>query len=181
MNQEQNRILPARVLDWEQCLLGEHERDEVAEMQRLRRGPPPRVQVEFLPLLIQIQYVVKIPIKRRHTEIRQHRLTEKEKKRRYFAGVSVPVGEEEAPAEEDVRRAAGEARDAVDERGVEALAAELVHELVVVDAALPRRHLPWVHHLLLLLLHGVRSLLRRRHGPAKQISSLPCSPAARGD
>jgi len=48
------------------------------------------------------------------------------------------VGEEEASAEEAVRRSSGEACDAADECVVDALAAELVHELVVVDAALPR-------------------------------------------
>lgn len=42
-------------------LLGEHEGDEMAEVQRLRRGPPPRVEVELLPLLVQIQYLVQIP------------------------------------------------------------------------------------------------------------------------
>lgn len=43
-------------------LLCEHERDEVAEVQGLRRGPPPRVEVELLPVLIQIQYLVQITI-----------------------------------------------------------------------------------------------------------------------
>ena len=66
--------------------------------------------------------------------------------------IEVSVGEEDAAAEEDVGRAAGETRDAVDEGLVEALAAELVDELVVVDfAALLGRDFPRRHDLFLLL------------------------------
>lgn len=89
------------------------------------------------------------------------------------------MGEEEASAEEAVRWSGGEACDAVHERVVDALAAELVHELVVVDAALPRRHLPRIHYLLLLLLfpRGVHALLRRRrrrrHGRGQIYLLLP--------
>lgn len=87
------------------------------------------------------------------------------------------MGEEEAAAEEAVRGAGGEAGDAGDERVVEALAAELVDELVVVDPAFPRRHLPRVHHLLLLLpllvrgIHLGHGLRCRCHGGISRLRS----------
>ena len=60
------------------------------------------------------------------------------------------MGEEDVAAEEDVGRARGEAADAVDERWIDSLAAELVDELVVVDfAAFLGLDLPWIHNLLL--------------------------------
>lgn len=60
------------------------------------------------------------------------------------------MSEEDAAAEEDVRLARGESLNAIDERLVEPLAAELVDELVVIDfAAVFGGDFPWVHHLLL--------------------------------
>lgn len=92
-------------------------------MQRLRRRSPTCVEIKLLPSLIGIKDVIE-----------------------------VAVGEEDATAEEDVGRAAGEARDAVDEGLVEALAAELVDELVVVDfSALLSCYFPRRHDLVLLV------------------------------
>ena len=63
-----------------------------------------------------------------------------------------PVSEEDATAEENVRRTRGEAMDSVDVGLVESLATELVDELVVVYfASVFGRYLPWIHYLLLLL------------------------------
>ena len=129
MNQEQNRGACGQSLGLG-ATLGEHEGDEVTEVQRLGRGPPPRVQVELLPL--------KSLTARRNSSAPLPRRKEKLEKNVFCWCVSTN-GRRRGPGGR--RRAAGgcEARDAVDERGVAALAPELVHELVVVGAALPRR------------------------------------------
>lgn len=106
-------------------------------MQRLRRWPPACVEIKLLAFLIRIKEVIE-----------------------------VAMGEEDAAAEEDVGRATGEACDAVDEGLVEALAAKLVDELVVIDfAALLSRNFPRRHDLVLLLvivvLHCGRERRRR--------------------
>lgn len=101
------------------------------------------------------------------------------------------MSEEDAAAEEDVGRARGEAVDAVDERGVEALAAELVDELVVVDLAADLGgDLPWSHLLLVilslvfvfllfrffsLLLHGLFSVFSLSLFPSLVAALLPLS------
>lgn len=95
----------------------------MAQMQRLRGRPSARVEIKLLPPLVGIEDVAE-----------------------------VAVGEEDAAAEEDVRRAAGEAGNAVDEGLVQALAAELVDQLIVINfASLFGRHLPRRHDLVLLL------------------------------
>lgn len=57
---------------------------------------------------------------------------------------------EEASPEKDMGAAAGDALKAVDEVLVEALAAELVDQLVVVNLTSLRRHLPRIDNLFLL-------------------------------
>ena len=53
------------------------------------------------------------------------------------------MSEEDPAVEEAMRQAGGEVGDAVDERGVEAVAAEAVHHFFVVDgAALPPERTP---------------------------------------
>ena len=57
----QEHIRGAADTVWEQHLLGEHEGDEVGEVQRLWWWSPPRVQIEPLPYLVEVKDVVQIP------------------------------------------------------------------------------------------------------------------------
>jgi hypothetical protein len=42
--------------------LGEHEGHEVSEVQRLGGRPPPRVEVELLPLFVRVQQLDQVPV-----------------------------------------------------------------------------------------------------------------------
>eukprot|EP00982_Pelagococcus_subviridis_P014845 31362-Pelagococcus_subviridis.AAC.7 len=84
--------------------LGEVERDQVPEMQRLGRRPSPRVQVELLAALVRGDDLIELAVR-----------------------------EEHPAAQERVRARVRDALDALHERGVDGLAAELIDELGVID------------------------------------------------
>ena len=88
----------------EKKLLGKHKRNQMAQMQSFRRRSSTGIQIKLVSPLVGIQNFIEIS-----------------------------MGEEDATAEEDVRRTRSEALDAVDEGLIKPLAAEFVNELVVID------------------------------------------------
>ena len=119
-------------------------------MQSLRRRSSSSVEIELVPSLIRIQHLIEVPVQikihKGHNFLHAHQ-------RNCIAKPSntslEPVCEEYAAAEEDVGLTRSEPLNAIDQRIVESLAAELVYELVVVDfAAVFGGDFPWIHHLL---------------------------------
>jgi len=127
----QTQVLPQELLvvreldhqrDFERLLqpLREVERDEVAEVQTLRRRPAAGVQVKLFTLLVRGDDLIELAVR-----------------------------EEHAAAQERVRLASRDCLDAFDQALVNHLTPEIVHELQVVDLAVrPARDVPGRHHLL---------------------------------